>query len=281
VILSNRCVNITYSSEKRVTVSIITAYQLEHPHTLLRTIYSVIEQTSSYVDTEIILVHDGFADRDVFAYISQKLPVVIQLEVGELNGPIHARLTGARIAAGDILVFLNAHMEVTRGWLPPLLEPILLHNHTVTEPIMDVISRETFAYQKLTEPEQLAFNWQLEHIVIPLDQISWNNFPKPYATSQLEGRAFAIDRNWFWHLGGWDEGLQDNGGDVLELSLKVWQCGGSILTVPCSRVGVIYKRDEIEAQKAPNKNPSLQVRKVGEYFKNIKYHYTALKADVA
>jgi len=112
------------------------------------------------VDTEIILVHDGFADRDVFAYISQKLPVVIQLEVGELNGPIHARLTGARIAAGDILVFLNAHMEVTRGWLPPLLEPILLHNHTVTEPIMDVISRESFAYQKLTEPEQLAFSWQ-------------------------------------------------------------------------------------------------------------------------
>ncbi|XP_016959224.2 putative inactive polypeptide N-acetylgalactosaminyltransferase 11 [Drosophila biarmipes] len=272
------CVNVTYSSEKKVTVSIIIAYQLEHPHTLLRTIHSVVEQTSSYEDTEIILIHDGLADRDVFDYISHKLPMVIQLEAETIMGLIQARLIGARIANGDILVFLSAHMEVTTGWLPPLLEPILLHNQTVTEPIMDAISRETFAYQKLTEPEQLAFNWQLEHTFIPLDQISGNNFPKPYATSQLDGRVFAIDRNWFWHLGGWDEGLQDNGGDALELSLKTWQCGGSILTVPCSRVGIIYKRDEIEAQMAPNKNPNLRVRKnfkrvVDVWFDEFKLHF--------
>ncbi|XP_016997840.2 putative inactive polypeptide N-acetylgalactosaminyltransferase 11 [Drosophila takahashii] len=272
------CHNISYTSVKKLTASIIIANQLEHPHTLLRTIYSVISQTLPYLDIEIILVHDGLADPDVFEYISHKLPIVIQVEVETLRGLIHARLTGARIATGDVLVFLNAHMEVTKGWLPPLVEPIFLNNHTITEPIIDAISGESFAYQKLTEPDQRAFNWQLENIEIPLDQIAWNNLPKPYASAQLEGRVFAIDRNWFWHLGGWDEGLQDNGGDALELSLKVWQCGGSILTVPCSRVGIIYKREEVEAQMAPNRNPNLQVRKnfkrvVDVWFDEFKLHF--------
>ncbi|EDX10587.1 uncharacterized protein Dsimw501_GD12542 [Drosophila simulans] len=256
-----QCLRFNYSSEKRVTVSIVIAIQQEHPHTLLRTIYSVITQTSPHLLKEIVLVHDGHPDIDLIRHIHHKFPIVIQLDMESLMGIIQARLTGASIATGDILVFLNGHMEVTKGWLPPLLEPILLNNQTVTEPLVDAISRESFAYQKLVEPEQMAFDWQLDHIFLPLDQHSWNSLPKPYPSSQLEGRVFAIDRKWFWHLGGWDEGLRDYGGDALELSLKVWQCGGLILAVPCSRVGIIYKRDELEAQMAPNRNPSLQVQK--------------------
>ncbi|XP_017086249.1 putative polypeptide N-acetylgalactosaminyltransferase 11 [Drosophila eugracilis] len=274
----SQCLNISYNPQKSVTTSIIIANLMEHPHTLLRTIYSLKAQTSYHLITEIILVHDGLADIDVFNYIAFHFPIVIQLEVGTVKGPINARLTGAKVATGDILVFLNAHMEVTMGWLPPLLEPILLNKNTVTEPIMDEISRRTFGYQKLQKPEQMAFDWQLEHIYIALDRNTSHNLPKPYASSQLEGRVFAIDRRWFWRLGGWDEGLLENGGDALELSLKVWQCGGSILTVPCSRVGIIYKRDEVEAQKAPNKNPSLQVRKnfkrvVDVWFDEFRLHF--------
>ncbi|EDV52151.2 putative polypeptide N-acetylgalactosaminyltransferase 11 [Drosophila erecta] len=273
-----QCLKINYSSEKRLTVSIVIASQQEHPHTLLRAIYSVIAQTPPALLKEIVLVHDGHGDIDLIQHIHQKLPIVIQLEMETLKGIIQGRLTGARIATGDVLVFLNGHMEVTKGWLPPLLEPMLSNNQTVTEPIVDAISTESFAYQKLLEPEQMAFDWQLDHIFLPLDQHSWNNLPKPYPSSQLEGRVFAIDRSWFWKLGGWDEALQDYGGDALELSLKAWQCGGLILTVPCSRVGVIYKRDELEAQMAPNRNPSLQVQKnfkrvVDVWFDEYKLHF--------
>ncbi|XP_043862049.1 putative polypeptide N-acetylgalactosaminyltransferase 11 isoform X1 [Drosophila santomea] len=273
-----QCRKINYSSEKRVTVSIVIAIQEEHPHTLLRTIYSVIAQTSPSLLTEIVLVHDGHGDTDLIEHIHQKLPIVTQLEMETVKGIIHGRLTGAKIATGDILVFLNGHMEVTKGWLPPLLEPILSNNQTVTEPIVDAISRETFGYQRLVEPKQMAFDWQLDHFSLPLDQHSWNNLPKPYPSAQLEGPVFAIDRRWFWHLGGWDEGLQDYGGDALELSLKVWQCGGLILAVPCSRVGVIHKSDELEAQMTPNRNPSLQVQKnfkrvVDVWFDEYKLHF--------
>ncbi|XP_017053563.1 putative polypeptide N-acetylgalactosaminyltransferase 11 [Drosophila ficusphila] len=255
------CRNIIYTSEGNITVSIIIAHQMEHPHTLLRTIYSIIAQTSSDLLNEIILVHDGVADWDLSWYISQKLSMVTQLEIESPIGIIHARLRGAKIATGDVLVFLNSHMEVTKGWLPPLLEPILWDKKRVTQPIMDTISGDSFAYHKLEEPEQMAFDWQLERIWIPLDKITRHTLPKPFPSSQLDGRVFAIHRKWFWRLGGWDEGLKDYGGDALELSLKTWQCGGHILTVPCSRVGIIYNRDEIEAQMAPNKNLKLQVKK--------------------
>ncbi|XP_017112456.1 putative polypeptide N-acetylgalactosaminyltransferase 11 [Drosophila elegans] len=272
------CRNISYSSERKVTASIIIANQQEHPQTLLRTINSINAQSSSNIDYEIILVYDGMADIDVFRYIASNFPMVIQLKVENSKGLIHARLAGARKATGNVLVFLNSHMEVTRGWLSPLLEPIFFNKRAVTQPVMDGISSETFGYQRMPEPEQMAFDWQLERIWLPLDMYSLKNLPKPFASSLLEGRVFAIDSNWFRHLGGWDDGLRNTGGDALELSLKVWQCGGRILTIPCSRVGLIYKRDETMAQTAPNRNHNKQVRKnfkrvVDVWFDEYKLHF--------
>lgn len=36
-------------------------------------------------------------------------------------GLMRSRLRGAAIAKGDTMTFLDAHVEVTNGWLPPLL----------------------------------------------------------------------------------------------------------------------------------------------------------------
>lgn len=61
-------------------------------------------------------------------------------------GLIRARLAGARLAKGDVLVFLDAHCEAVVHWLEPLLERIRESPKSVLVPIIDVIEAKNFYY---------------------------------------------------------------------------------------------------------------------------------------
>lgn len=58
-----------------------------------------------------------------------------------------ARLKGARVARGDVLIFLDAHCEGDTDWMRPLLERVKHKRDSVVTPIIDVIHQTTFEFE--------------------------------------------------------------------------------------------------------------------------------------
>jgi polypeptide N-acetylgalactosaminyltransferase len=79
------------------------------------------------------------------------------------EGLIRSRLHGAREARGDVLVFLDSHIECTPGWLEPLLQVIKDDKSVVATPLIDIIDKESFAYKYNKGPRVSVggFNWDM------------------------------------------------------------------------------------------------------------------------
>ncbi|XP_048677704.1 polypeptide N-acetylgalactosaminyltransferase 9 isoform X2 [Caretta caretta] len=67
-------------------------------------------------------------------------------------------------------------------------------------------------------------------------------------TPAMIGCSFVVDREYFGEIGLLDPGMEVYGGENIELGMRVWQCGGSMEVLPCSRVA------HIERTKKPYNN---------------------------
>lgn len=145
-------------------------------------------------------------------------------------------MEGAEKAKGEVIVFLDSHMEVNVNWLPPLLEPLVLNPKTATVPVLDSFSPFTLEYEKLGHGTRGGFDWSMTYKWFPMREIDKETPDKPFPLPVMTGGAYAIRRDYFIEFGGYDKGLLIWNAENYEMSFKLWLCGGQLLKVPCSHV---------------------------------------------
>uniref|UniRef100_A0A8C4QJI1 Polypeptide N-acetylgalactosaminyltransferase n=1 Tax=Eptatretus burgeri TaxID=7764 RepID=A0A8C4QJI1_EPTBU len=259
------------------TTSVVIAFYNEAWSTLLRTVHSVLESSPAILLKELILV-DDYSDRPYLKsqledYLS-KLDRVRLIRAKRREGLVRARLLGAIHATGRVLTFLDCHCECAPGWLEPLLERIMQNESTIVCPVIDTIDWMTFEYYMQTgEPAIGGFDWRLTfqwHSVPEHERQRRSSRADTLRSPTMAGGLFSVSKRYFEHIGTYDAGMEVWGGENLELSFRVWQCGGSLEILPCSHVGHVFPK------KAPYARPRFlqnTVRAAEVWMDEYKQHF--------
>ncbi|CAB4065435.1 GALNT [Lepeophtheirus salmonis] len=193
--------------------SIIITFHNEARSTLLRTISSVLNRM-------IIRM----MDKNWLKSTKSK-----SYETKKREGLMRSRVAGSNAASSKILTFLDSHCECNKDWLEPMLERVMEDPTRVVCPIIDVISMDSFQYIGASSDLRGGFDWNLD----PTLSIK---------TPMIAGGLFMIDKAYFEKIGEYDSQMDIWGGENLEISFRVWQCGGSLEIIPCSRVGHVFRK---------------------------------------
>ncbi|KAI4818408.1 hypothetical protein KUCAC02_011749 [Chaenocephalus aceratus] len=235
------CKEVEYDYRSLPTTSVVITFYNEAWSTLLRTVHSVLE-TGVLVDDYSDRAHlKGPLEQHISGLRKVRL-----IRATKREGLVRARLLGASITTGDVLTFLDCHCECHDGWLEPLLHRIKEEPSAVVCPVIDVIDWNTFQYLGNSgEPQIGGFDWRLVftwHTVPEYEQKRRRSPIDVIRSPTMAGGLFAVSKNYFHYLGTYDTGMEVWGGENLEFSFRIWQCGGSLEVHPCSHVGHVFPK---------------------------------------
>ncbi|XP_041759648.1 polypeptide N-acetylgalactosaminyltransferase 12 [Coregonus clupeaformis] len=273
------CKDLKYDYRSLPSTTVVIAFYNEAWSTLLRTVHSVLETSPDILLREVVLV-DDYSDRahlkePLENYISS-LKKVHLIRARKREGLVRARLLGASIATGDVLTFLDCHCECHKGWLEPLLDRIKEEPSAVVCPVIDVIDWNTFQYLgNPGEPQIGGFDWRLVftwHSVPEYEQKRRRSAIDVIRSPTMAGGLFAVSKNYFHYLGTYDTGMEVWGGENLEFSFRIWQCGGSLEVHPCSHVGHVFPKKAPYSRSKALANSVRAAEVWMDEYKELYYH---------
>eukprot|EP00051_Salpingoeca_urceolata_P002861 m.53348 g.53348 ORF g.53348 m.53348 type:complete len:593 (-) comp12374_c1_seq2:136-1914(-) len=236
------CKAITYDQDLPTT-SVILTFHNEARSTLLRTIRSVIDRSPPHLLREIVLIDDASDPDYAVGDDIKNMQKIKYVREDDRIGLIRARVRGYEESCGDVLTYLDSHVEANAGWLEPLLQRIKEDPKNVVTPIIDLIDDTTFKYAP-SPMVRGGFNWGLtfKWKPLPAHERATRKGADPVLSPTMAGGLFSIHRDWFYALGTYDDGMDIWGGENLEISFRIWQCGGRLEIMPCSRVGHVFRK---------------------------------------
>jgi GT2 family glycosyltransferase len=201
-----------------VTV-VIPSY--DEGHRLAATVESLLATLPA--GAEVIVVDDcstdGSADR--LGSIDYRVRV---LRPPERLGVAGARNYGASVSHGSLLVFCDAHVSVSAGWLRPLADALAVADVGAVSP-------------GITSMDAGATGYGLTWVGRPLHAEWLGRFAStPYAVPFLGGGFLALRRDVFFRSGAFDPGFMRWGSEDIELSLRLWLLGWECRVVPAVEV---------------------------------------------
>lgn len=245
---SKACKRLAYSLREKA--SIIIDFNDYQYYDVKNTIQSVLNQ-NSYEETveEIIVVDDG----STLEYIRQELerylktvPKARLLRLESQRGTLKARIAATKEAKTDVVVYLEANALCGHGWLEPLIDLLVKDRSVIALPHYDrVHSPVSLEYRGTRGDLQAAPTWNFGirmRSTVAVDPTDKQRFF--IASPALRGSAFALRRSFLDSIGSFDGDFEEGGGDMVELSLRTWMCGGMIETAMCSRVGITNYDDQ-------------------------------------
>ncbi|KAG9469260.1 hypothetical protein GDO78_020931 [Eleutherodactylus coqui] len=273
------CKTVRYDYHKLPRTSIVIAFYNEAASTLLRTVHSVLETTPDILLEELILV-DDYSDKDHLKEPLERqitgLKKVRLVRAHKREGLVRARLLGASKATGEVLTFLDCHCECHEGWLEPIMERIREKETAVVCPVIDSIDWNTFEYLgHAGEPQIGGFDWRLAftwHTVPEREQKRRRSPIDVISSPTMAGGLFSVSKKYFEYLGTYDTGMEVWGGENLEFSFRIWQCGGTLEVHPCSHVGHVFPKQAPYSRSKALANSVRSAEVWMDEYKELYYH---------
>ena len=175
------------------------------------------------------------------------------------RGVAGAKAYGASLLKDPVgvVAFVDAHVIVSHDWLIPLITALDKHPQSIVYPAIDVIDAATgdmIKGENAVGAFDWAFNFRWELLSppslieakrrMPLSATDAHGHPiteNDLATSPAAPGIFAMKLRYYNYVGGMNPHLYPWGQDSVELSLRTWLCGGSVVRQPCSRVAHAYQ----------------------------------------
>mmetsp|Transcript_14996 Transcript_14996/g.26273 ORF Transcript_14996/g.26273 Transcript_14996/m.26273 type:complete len:410 (-) Transcript_14996:73-1302(-) len=222
------------------TVSIVIPWLAEKWTHMEGTMKALLHFTPDELVEEYIWISDGNADSKE-TELKALSPKVKVIAFQERQGLIRAKMKGVEMATAPVLVFMEAHVIPNKHWLQHILHRVVQNPKVLAMPTLDGIPQENWHAYRPMPPGHWRYEWNFNLIYTNPGDLIRNDGPEPYTSPGTSGGIFAMRRDWFLQLGLFDVGMKEWGGDHMELTMKVWRCGGRIEIVPCSRVGHLFR----------------------------------------